>query len=183
MNKFLAIIILILLFPVFFIISVFIILDDGRPIFFTQKRVGIDNSFFRMYKFRSMKTNTPNIATDLLENPKQYVLKVGIALRKLSLDELPNLLNIIKGDMVFVGPRPSLYNQDDLIQLRTAAGIDKLKPGLTGWAQVNGRDKITLEEKVALDKIYLENRSLMFDIKIFFRTFSLAFLKQKGINH
>jgi len=130
-----------------------------------------------------MKKNTPNVATHLLENPDQYLLKIGKTIRKLSLDELPNLINIIKGDMVFVGPRPALYNQDDLMQLRINAGVDKLKPGLTGWAQINGRDEISLEEKVKLEKEYMERKSIAFDFKIFIMTFSSAFFKQEGISH
>ena len=111
------------------------------------------------------------------------MLKIGALLRKLSLDELPNLLNIIRGEMVFVGPRPALYNQDDLMALRVAAGVHKLKPGLTGWAQINGRDELSLEAKVALEKEYLEKKSLLFDVKIFFLTFVKAFLKKEGVNH
>ena len=133
-DRFLALLMLVGLSPVFLIVMLLILLDDGFPVFFTQKRVGIDYSFFKLYKFRTMKKNTPNVATHLLENPEQYVLKVGGTLRKLSLDELPNLINILKGDMVFVGPRPCLYNQDDLMKLRIAAGVAHLKPGLTGWS-------------------------------------------------
>lgn len=129
-----------------------------------------------------MKKNTPNVATHLLENPSQYLLKLGGLIRKLSLDELPNLINILKGEMVFVGPRPALYNQDDLMQLRVRAGVDKLKPGLTGWAQVNGRDEIALEEKVAFEKEYLERQSLWFDLKIVLLTFTKV-LKSQGVNH
>jgi O-antigen biosynthesis protein WbqP len=118
--------------------AVVIYIEDGTPIFFKQKRVGINYSFFYIYKFRSMKKDTPNVATHLLNNPEKYLLKIGGTLRKFSLDELPNLINIIKGEMVFVGPRPALYNQDDLMTLRLASGVDKLKPGITGWAQING---------------------------------------------
>lgn len=135
-----------------------------------------------MYKFRSMKKNTPNVATHLLKNPDQYVLKIGKVLRKLSLDELPNLLNIVKGDMVFVGPRPALYNQDDLMKLRIEAGVAHLKPGLTGWAQINGRDEISLYEKVALEKEYLVKKSFRLDIEIFLRTFFTMFF-DKNIKH
>jgi O-antigen biosynthesis protein WbqP len=174
---------LIVLSPVFILVLLFILLDDGFPVFFTQKRVGIDYSFFKLYKFRSMKKNTPNVATHLLDNPTQYLLKVGSTLRKLSIDELPNLINIVKGDMVFVGPRPALYNQDDLMQLRVAAGVSHLKPGLTGWAQINGRDEISLEEKVALEKEYLHRKTFLFDVKIFFMTFASAFLKKEGVSH
>ena len=181
--RFFVIILLILLFPIFLLIGIFISLEDGFPIFFTQNRVGINYTFFNIYKFRTMKKSTPNVATHLLENPSQYILKVGSFLRKLSLDELPNLINIVKGDMVFVGPRPALYNQDDLMALRVAAGVDKLKPGLTGWAQINGRDEISLEEKVALEKEYLEKKCFSFDVKIFFMTFTSAFLKKQGVSH
>jgi O-antigen biosynthesis protein WbqP len=182
MNKLLALLLLLLLSPFFLIVAFFIFLEDGTPIFFTQKRVGINYTFFQMYKFRSMKKNTPNVATHLLENPEQYLLKTGTIIRKLSLDELPNLFNIIKGDMVFVGPRPALFNQDDLMQMRMAAGVDQLKPGLTGWAQINGRDELSLEDKVAFEKYYLEHKSLLFDIQIFFKTFTNAFFG-KGVKH
>ena len=129
-----------------------------------------------------MKKNSPNVATHLLENPEQHLLKIGSLIRKLSLDELPNLINIIVGQMVFVGPRPALYNQDDLMQLRIAAGVDKLKPGLTGWAQINGRDELSLDEKVRLEKEYLDKKSVLFDVKIIIRTFTSVFLS-KGVKH
>lgn len=129
-----------------------------------------------------MKKNTPNVATHLLTNPAQYLLQSGSLLRRLSLDELPNLINIIKGEMVFVGPRPALYNQDDLMDLRVAAGVDKLKPGITGWAQINGRDEISIEEKVQLEKEYLSRKSFLFDLKIVFRTFTNV-LFSKGVSH
>lgn len=129
-----------------------------------------------------MKKNTPNVATHLLVNPEQYLLRIGKILRKLSLDELPNLINIIKGEMVFVGPRPALYNQDDLMALRVAAGVDKLKPGITGWAQINGRDEISLEEKVRLEKEYLRRKSVFFDLSILLKTFTQVFAA-KGITH
>ncbi len=183
LNRFLALLMLLGLSPVFIIVIILIIVDDGLPVFFVQKRVGINYSFFNLYKFRSMRKNTPNVATHLLDNPEQYLLKIGSILRKLSLDELPNLINIIKGQMVFVGPRPALYNQDNLMQLRIAAGVDKLKPGLTGWAQINGRDEISLEEKVAFEKEYMNRKSLIFDVKIFFMTFASAFFKKEGVSH
>jgi O-antigen biosynthesis protein WbqP len=129
-----------------------------------------------------MKKNTPNVATHLLINPDQYLLKIGKFIRKTSLDELPNLINILKGEMVFVGPRPALYNQDDLMALRVEAGIDKLKPGITGWAQINGRDEISIEEKVALEKEYLERKSFLFDLYIIFKTFTNV-LFSKGVTH
>ena len=145
--------------------ALFILIEDGIPVFFTQKRVGVNYTFFQIYKFRSMKKNTPNVATHLLVNPDQYLLKIGGLLRKLSLDELPNLINIIKGEMVFVGPRPALYNQDDLMEFRVATGVDKLKPGITGWAQINGRDEISIAEKVKLEQEYLSKKSFLFDLE------------------
>ena len=129
-----------------------------------------------------MKKNTPNVATHLLTNPEQYLLKIGKFIRKTSLDELPNLINIIKGEMVFVGPRPALYNQDDLMALRVANGVDKLKPGITGWAQINGRDEISIEAKVALEKEYLAKKSFIFDIEILIKTFTNV-LFSKGVSH
>jgi O-antigen biosynthesis protein WbqP len=182
LDKFFSVILLIILSPIFLIIAIAIIFEDGFPVFFTQKRVGINYTFFHIYKFRSMKKNTPNVATHLLTNPEQYLLKIGKFIRKTSLDELPNLINIIKGEMVFVGPRPALYNQDDLMALRVAAGIDKLKPGITGWAQINGRDEISLDAKVALEKDYLEKKSLLFDLTIIVKTFTNV-LFSKGISH
>jgi len=181
-DKILAIFTLLVLSPVFLIVLLFILIDDGFPVFFTQKRVGVDYSFFKLYKFRTMKKNTPNVATHLLVNPAQYLLKVGVTLRKLSLDELPNLLNILKGDMVFVGPRPALYNQDDLMALRVAARVDKLKPGITGWAQINGRDELSLEDKVAYEKEYLKRKSFLFDLKIIWLTI-IRVISSKGITH
>jgi O-antigen biosynthesis protein WbqP len=129
-----------------------------------------------------MKKNTPNVATHLLSNPKQYLLKIGGVIRKLSLDELPNLINIIRGEMVFVGPRPALYNQDDLMALRVQEGVDKLKPGITGWAQINGRDEISIEEKVKYEKEYLQKKSFLFDMQILIRTFT-SVLMSKGVKH
>ena len=159
-----------------------ILIEDGSPIFFKQKRVGINYGFFTIYKFRSMKKNAPNVATHLLTNPEQYLLKMGQILRKLSLDELPNLINIIKGEMVFVGPRPALYNQDDLMVLRVESGVDKLKPGITGWAQINGRDDISIHTKVGLEKEYLEKKSFWFDVVIVVKTIFLV-LRVKGVAH
>jgi len=182
LNKFIALLLVIFLSPVFLIIALVIIFEDGYPVFFTQKRVGINYTFFNIYKFRSMKKNTPNVATHLLTNPEQYLLKIGGILRKLSLDELPNLINIIKGEMVFVGPRPALYNQDDLMTLRVATGVDKLKPGITGWAQINGRDDISIEKKVQLEQEYLYKRTLLFDFEIIIKTFTNV-LFSKGVSH
>jgi len=181
-NRLFALTLIIILSPLFLIVAFVILIEDGFPVFFTQKRVGINYSFFNIYKFRSMKKNTPNVATHLLTNPDQYLLKIGKLIRKTSLDELPNLINIIKGEMVFVGPRPALYNQDDLMTLRVATGVDKLKPGITGWAQINGRDDISIERKVQLEQEYLHKRSILLDIEIIIKTFTNV-LFSKGVSH
>ena len=182
LNRITALILLIILSPIFIIVGLLIFIQDGFPVFFKQKRVGVNYSFFYIYKFRTMKKDTPNVATHLLANPEQYLLKIGALLRKLSLDELPNLINIIKGEMVFVGPRPALYNQDDLMTLRVAAGVDKLIPGITGWAQVNGRDELSLEQKVTLEKEYLAKKSLFIDFQILIKTFTNV-LGSEGVTH
>ena len=181
-SRIAALILLTILSPIFIIVGLLIFIQDGFPVFFKQKRVGVNYSFFYIYKFRTMKKDTPNVATHLLANPEQYLLKIGALLRKLSLDELPNLINIIKGEMVFVGPRPALYNQDDLMALRVAAVVDKLIPGITGWAQVNGRDELSLEQKVALEKEYLAKKSLFIDFQILIKTFTNV-LGSKGVTH
>ena len=182
LNRIAALFLLIILSPIFIIVGLLIFIQDGLPVFFKQKRVGVNYSFFYIYKFRTMKKDTPNVATHLLTNPEQYLLKIGALLRKLSLDELPNLINIIRGEMVFVGPRPALYNQDDLMALRVAVGVDKLIPGITGWAQVNGRDELSLEQKVALEKEYLAKKSLSVDFQILIKTFTNV-LFSKGVTH
>ncbi len=181
-NRLFALVILILLSPIFLFVAFAILIEDGYPFFFNQKRVGINYSFFNIYKFRSMKKNTPNVATHLLTNPDQYLLKIGKFIRKTSLDELPNLINIIKGEMVFVGPRPALFNQDDLMALRVAKGVSKLKPGITGWAQINGRDEISIAEKVKLEQEYLNKKSFLFDIQIMIKTFTNVIFS-KGVSH
>jgi len=129
-----------------------------------------------------MKKNTPNVATHLLENPDQYLLKIGKYIRKTSLDELPNLINIVKGEMVFVGPRPALYNQDDLMEYRVATGVSKLKPGITGWAQINGRDEISISEKVKLEQEYFYKKSILLDFEIIIKTFTNV-LFRKDVSH
>lgn len=182
LNRIFAFIVLLILSPIFLAVGLAIFIEDGSPIFFKQKRVGINYTFFNIYKFRSMRKNTPNVATHLLENPAFYLLRIGRVLRKLSLDELPNLINIIKGEMVFVGPRPALFNQDDLMALRVATGVDKLKPGITGWAQINGRDDISIEKKVQLEKEYMYKKSTLFDIEIIIKTFTNV-LFRKGVSH
>ena len=182
LSRLLASLIFLLLSPVLILVASAIFIEDGFPLFFKQRRVGQNYSFFLIYKFRSMKKNTPNVATHLLTNPEQYLLNIGVILRKLSLDELPNLINIIKGEMVFVGPRPALYNQDDLMALRVASGVDKLKPGITGWAQINGRDNISIEKKVSLEKEYLMRKSILFDLRIVILTFTNVIFSH-GVRH
>lgn len=173
-NRLIAIILLFLFSPLFLIIGIIIYIFYKSPILFIQNRIGLNGKVFKIYKFRTMKVNTPNVATHLLYNANQYVLKNIIFLRKLHLDELPNLINIIKGDMVFVGPRPALYNQKDLIDLRIASGIDKLKPGITGLAQIRGVFDMNISEKVELEKEYLVKKSFLYDILIIIETFKFV---------
>jgi len=181
-NRLFALVILIVLFPIFLLVAFAIFIEDDYPFFFSQKRVGINYSFFYIYKFRSMKKNTPNVATHLLTNPDQYLLKIGKFIRKTSLDELPNLINIIKGDMVFVGPRPALYNQDYLMEFRVATGVSNLKPGITGLAQINGRDELSIPDKVKLEQEYMYKKSVLFDIEIIIKSFTNV-LFSRGISH
>jgi len=169
-DRLLALFLIIVFSPVFCVVSFLIFLFDGLPVFFVQKRIGLNNKVFKLHKFRSLKNNTPNVATNLLLNPNQYTTIIGKFIRILNIDELPNLINILKGDLVFVGPRPALYNQYDLIKLRLELGISSIKPGLTGWAQINGRDEISIQQKVDLDNIYLKRKSLIFDLYIIFKT-------------
>lgn len=164
------------------IIALLIRLTSRGPALYWSDRVGSGNKIFRMPKFRSMRTDTPVVATHLLTQAEAYITPVGSFLRRSSLDELPQLWNIIKGDMSFVGPRPALYNQHDLIKMRTEAGVHILLPGLTGWAQINGRDELDLAQKVAFDTEYLERRSLLLDTKILWMTLLQAILR-KGVAH
>ena len=157
-------------------------LTSPGPALYWSNRVGRHNRIFKMPKFRSMRIDTPAVATHLLQNPEQWLTPIGSFLRKSSLDELPQLWSILKGDMSFVGPRPALFNQDDLIALRTEKGLHELVPGLTGWAQVNGRDDLPIPQKVQLDVEYLERRSLLFDIKILWMT-ALKVLARDGVSH
>jgi O-antigen biosynthesis protein WbqP len=157
-------------------------LTSPGPALYWSDRVGRHNRIFKMPKFRSMRIDTPAVATHLLQNPDQWLTPIGSLLRKSSLDELPQLWSILKGDMSFVGPRPALFNQDDLIALRTEKGVHELVPGLTGWAQVNGRDELPMDRKVELDVVYLENQSFMLDIKILVMTVAKV-LSKEGINH
>ncbi|MGL5820929.1 MAG: sugar transferase [Sarcina sp.] len=173
-------IIFILLLPIFFIICIAVKSTSKGPIFFTQYRIGKDDSIFKIYKFRSMRVDTPNVATNLLDNPGSWITKVGRFLRVTSLDEIPQLLNIIKGEMSIVGPRPALVSQTDLLNARREKKINILKPGLTGWAQVNGRDELSVQKKVKFDLEYLENKSLLFDLKIIIFTIYKV-IKRDGI--
>ena len=157
-------------------------LTSSGPILYWSDRVGRNNTIFKMPKFRSMQAETPALATHLLGDPDVYLTTVGSFLRKSSLDELPQLWSIIKGDMSFVGPRPALFNQYDLIQLRSSAGVHKLLPGLTGWAQINGRDELSIPQKVALDIEYLEKKSFGFDVKIIILT-AFAVLRRDNVTH
>lgn len=179
-DFFISLIFLILFSPIFLIVAIFIKLNSKGSVFFTQKRIGKNNELFKLYKFRTMKVGTPNVATDKLTDAKSYLTAVGKILRKTSLDELPQLINILKGDMTFVGPRPALYNQYNLKNLRTNAGVHMLLPGITGWAQINGRDHNDDAQKTKLDKYYLENKSLGLDIKILFLTV-FKVLKADGV--
>ncbi len=147
------------------VVALVIKLDDPGPALFTQKRVGIHKTYFKLYKFRSMKVNTPDIPTHLLENPQQYISKVGAFIRKTSIDELPQLWNIFRGDMSIVGPRPALWNQDDLVAERDKYGANDVRPGLTGWAQINGRDELEIPEKARLDGEYVKKISFFFDVR------------------
>ena len=179
MIKLISIVLLIILSPLFFLISLIILLDTGFPICFKQKRIGINNSEFLVYKFRTMKKDIPEIPTHLVKDPQQFYTRSGPFIRKLSIDELPQLINIIKGEMVFVGPRPALHNQDNLVELRTRVGVNKLMPGVTGWAQVNGwRGNTSLEKRVEFDLYYIENWSILFDLKILWLTIWRGFVNK-----
>jgi O-antigen biosynthesis protein WbqP len=172
---------LVLLVPVL-LVAVAVRLTSKGPALYWSDRVGRSNLIFKMPKFRSMRVGTPAVATHLLGNPAAHVTPIGSFLRKSSLDELPQLWSILKGDMSFVGPRPALFNQQDLIELRTAHGVHELVPGLTGWAQVNGRDELPIPDKVKLDVAYLQRQSLWFDVCILWLTF-VKVLRRDGVSH
>jgi O-antigen biosynthesis protein WbqP len=172
---------LIFLLPLLFASFAVAITSKG-PVLYWSQRVGKNNQLFWMPKFRTMRVNTPTLATHLLENPQQWLTPIGSFLRKTSLDELPQLWSILIGNMSFVGPRPALFNQQDLIDLRTHRGVHRLTPGLTGWAQINGRDELPIPQKVAFDVEYLEKQSLFFDLQIIFQTF-LKVVKHQGVQH
>lgn len=172
---------MILLAP-FILVALAVRLTSSGPVLYWSDRVGKNNRIFKMPKFRSMRVGTPVVATHLLVDPKAQLTPIGSFLRKSSLDELPQLWSIVKGDMSFVGPRPALFNQQDLIELRTEKGVHQLVPGLTGWAQINGRDELPIPQKVALDVEYMQRRGLTFDIKILWLTF-VKVLHSDGVSH
>ena len=178
----LGVAILVLLVVPMLLISIVVRLSSKGKALYWSDRVGKNNKIFKMPKFRSMLIDTPAVATHLLDNPDTYLSPIGGFLRRSSLDELPQLFSVLKGDMSFIGPRPALYNQDNLIALRSENGVDKLLPGITGWAQVNGRDELSISDKVQLDVEYLTRRSFWFDITILWMTF-LKVLKRDGVNH
>ncbi len=163
-------------------IALLVRLTSPGPVFYWSDRVGRQNKLFKMPKFRSMRVGTPAVATHLLANPDSFLTPIGPFLRKSSLDELPQLWSILVGDMSLVGPRPALFNQDDLIELRTAQGVDELVPGLTGWAQINGRDELPIHQKVALDVEYMKRRSFWFDCYILWRT-AIKVIRRDGVSH
>ncbi len=178
----LALVATVFLVPPIAVVAIAVRLTSPGPALYWSDRIGKNNRVFKMPKFRSMRIDTPAVATHLLQNPGQWLTPIGSFLRKTSLDELPQLWSILKGDMSFVGPRPALYNQEDLIALRTEKGVHELVPGLTGWAQVNGRDELPVEEKVELDVEYLNKRSFLFDLNILWIT-SLKVLCRDGVSH
>lgn len=183
LDPVLAAIGLVVLCPVFLLISLAIKLEDGwkAPVFFKQKRIGINKTYFTLYKYRSMKLDTPHdTPTHLLENPNQYITKVGRVLRKFSLDELPQLFNILKGELAVCGPRPALWNQYDLIEERDKYGVHQVKPGLTGWAQIHGRDELEIPVKARFDGYYIKHLGIKIDMKCFLGTFK-AVLTGEGV--
>ena len=177
-----SIVLLVILLMPMILIAVAVKASSEGKVLYWSDRIGKDNIIFSMPKYRSMMVDTPVMATHLLQNPKSALTPIGNFLRKYSLDEFPQLWSIIKGDMSFVGPRPALFNQDDLINLRSVQGVDKLLPGLTGWAQINGRDELPIAKKVKMDAEYLEKQSFLFDLKILWLTF-LKVIRRDGISH
>ncbi len=168
--------------PLFLLVVLAVRQTSVGPVLFRTQRVGKGNKLFTMYKFRTMRMNTPQVATHLLKEPDQFLTPIGKFLRRTSLDELPQLINVLRGEMSLVGPRPSLFNQDDLIALRTAGGVHQLTPGVTGWAQVNGRDELPIPEKVKLDEWYMRNRSFWLDLKIVGMTV-FKVIRKEGVVH
>jgi O-antigen biosynthesis protein WbqP len=180
-DSLLVVIVIILLLIPIILIAIAVRITSKGSILYWSDRIGKNNKIFKMPKFRSMEIGTPAVATHLLDNPDSFLSPIGSFLRHSSLDELPQLFSVLKGDMSLVGPRPALFNQDDLITLRTKKGVDKLLPGITGWAQVNGRDELSIPDKVALDVEYLSRKSFWFDMKILWMTF-LKVMKRDGVS-
>jgi O-antigen biosynthesis protein WbqP len=180
LDVIISLFVLVLLSPLFLVIAILIKLNSKGPVFFIQSRIGRNNELFKFYKFRTMKIGTPNVATDKLDDSVNYVTAIGKFLRKSSFDELPQFINTLKGDMTFVGPRPALYNQYELKEMRTAAGVHVLLPGLTGWAQINGRDNNDDHKKTEYDLYYLNNKSFSLNVKILLKTV-FKVLKAEGI--
>jgi len=181
-DLFLALVALCIFAVPLLVVAVMVKLTSPGPVLYWSDRVGRHNRIFRMPKFRSMRVGTPAVATHLLNNPAAHLTPIGSFLRRSSLDELPQVWSILVGDMSFVGPRPALFNQDDLVALRTEAGVHELQPGLTGWAQVNGRDELPIPQKVALDVEYLQRQSFWFDLRIIWLT-ALKVVKSDGVSH
>lgn len=171
-----------LLSPLLVIIGLAVRMTSQGPVLFVSDRIGQRNATFRMYKFRTMRIDTPQLATHKMADPRQYLTPIGGFLRRTSLDELPQFINVLKGDMSLVGPRPALFNQDDLIELRTARGVHTLRPGITGWAQINGRDSLPIPDKVDLDAYYLEHRSARLDMRILMKSFA-KLLPDRDVSH
>ncbi len=181
-DLFLGTVALLILALPFCLLAVLVKCTSRGPVLYWSDRVGRNNILFSMPKLRTMRVDTPVVATHLLSNPGQFLTPIGGFLRKSSLDEIPQLWSILRGDMTFVGPRPALFNQDNLIEMRTKVGVHTVRPGLTGWAQINGRDELPLAEKVKLDQAYLERQSLAFDLMVIFRTFQKV-IRRDGITH
>ena len=183
MNKLIATVLIILISPILIFVALFVMLSDGYPFLFTQKKYGLNNKVFKLYKFRTMKKNTPQIPTEEMDNAKKHLITFGATLRKYSIDELPQLMNVLKGDINFIGPRPCMTKNEEIIkELREKNGVHKIKPGITGLAQVEGRDSNSYKMKVKLDYTYLKNKSLLMDLKILFKTIFVV-LFPKNIKH
>ena len=177
-----SLLLLVVFSPVLAFVALLISLTSSGGVIFKSKRVGYQNRIFPMWKFRTMRIDTPQLATHLLEKPQNFLTPIGAFVRRTSLDELPQLWNVLRGDMALVGPRPALFNQEDLISLRSERGVHLLRPGITGWAQINGRDELPIPLKVELDAFYLQNRSLIFDMKILLMTLFKVF-QSEGVSH
>ena len=177
LNKIFSLLLMILIIPIYIIIALVVIINDGFPIFYFQEKYGKNNKIFKLYKFRTMKKNAPQVPTEEFKNANKFIIRGGTILRMFSLDELPQFFNVLKGDMNIIGPRPSMtLNEEKIKEMRVKKGVHKIKPGITGWAQVNGRDLNSFEKKVELDYYYLLNKSLWLDLKIIFMTFKVVLI-------